>query len=638
MARKALDRIVFYGNYDATIVPNLKKIASFIQELNLEVELEPNDILELYNVQQIIENGHRLKEWTDAEYSNIKKSIKNYNKRITEFIVSVDNENIYDVFEKVHYRYRDSFWQLFNKFNCQKSIEGARIEELLDKHKTVFQEICQFKKLVGKYSAQINEYIKSNPKTLQYILNQKESNTANRKVFFLPKSFSDDMMNNLVETYLAINENNLNYLDLILNSTQLNLKDETRFKVFKRREKVHQEFFEKYKGVPIGVEVEIDKNQIEPKVVEYDKSQSLTKYTYGGLYLKNTLDFKFVFYNFRFLFNYINFQGCIGLVYKESQGDLHKLFGLHSQNEYPKNPEFIQNKMLSDRQLWIYRSFLRYHKIEVEEVLKMVIEEFLPEHFGVNFRLNFPSKTGKPWEKFRSLAPELDSLMKQYNRFVKKGEIDMEFIQFQSKPISFSQVKSKNLKKYAYGKGNKYKNISELLCSSQSTLLYVRNKESNHRDLCEMLDKEDLRIEDFETNQKPAIQFLINNGILFLDKYEHLRIEVSVKIIFLCLYHQKMISSFYLTKIERSLLNKYEKEGLVEFKSTLFTENEVAYLNFYLNKKQFTNGYELRNKYLHGSNSESEERQEFDYNALLKIFILVLHKIVDDLGLFDNQN
>src|SRR5699024_8550612 len=109
------------------------------------------------------------------------------------------------------------------------------------------------------------------------------------------------------------------------------------------------------------------------------------------------------------------------------------------------------------------------------------------------------------------------------------------------------------------------------------------NRDSNYRDLCEMLDKEDLRIEDFEAHQKPAIQFLIDNDILFLNKHGFLNVDFPTKIIFLCLYHQKVISSFYLTEIELSLLNKYEKEGIVEFKSTLFTENEVAYLNFYLN-------------------------------------------------------
>src|SRR5690625_7416175 len=97
--------------------------------------------------------------------------------------------------------------------------------------------------------------------------------------------------------------------------------------------------------------------------------------------------------------------------------------------------------------------------------------------------------------------------MKQYNMFVEKGEIDMEFIQFQSKPISFSQVKSRNLKKNAYGKGNKYKNISELLCSSKSTLLYVKNKESNHRDLFEMLDQVNLIIGIFEAHQRLDVQF-----------------------------------------------------------------------------------------------------------------------------------
>jgi len=53
---------------------------------------------------------------------------------------------------------------------------------------------------------------------------------------------------------------------------------------------------------------------------------------------------------------------------------------------------------------------------------------------------------------------------------------------------------------------------------------------------------------------------------------------------------------------------------MIEFENTLFTTEEIKYLNYYLNKKAFSNGMGLRNKYLHGTNSNSKDEQQ---NGLL---------------------
>ncbi len=65
--------------------------------------------------------------------------------------------------------------------------------------------------------------------------------------------------------------------------------------------------------------------------------------------------------------------------------------------------------------------------------------------------------------------------------------------------------------------------------------------------------------------------------------------------------------------------------------NTLFSRLERNYLNFYLNKKEFTNGYDLRNKYLHGTNTFSENEHKNDYYRLIKLIILTLFKIDDDI-------
>ena len=71
--------------------------------------------------------------------------------------------------------------------------------------------------------------------------------------------------------------------------------------------------------------------------------------------------------------------------------------------------------------------------------------------------------------------------------------------------------------------------------------------------------------------------------------------------------------------------------GLLFVEKTLFTKQEISYLNYFLNKKEFTNGLDLRNKYLHGTNPSNEIEHENDYYILLKIIILVLLKIEDDI-------
>ncbi len=76
-----------------------------------------------------------------------------------------------------------------------------------------------------------------------------------------------------------------------------------------------------------------------------------------------------------------------------------------------------------------------------------------------------------------------------------------------------------------------------------------------------------------------------------------------------------------------------ESRGIVTFESTLLSRNEQDYLDFYLNKSKFTNGYDLRNSYLHGTNVYDENQHQADYYSILKLLIIIVIKINDDLCL-----
>jgi len=74
-------------------------------------------------------------------------------------------------------------------------------------------------------------------------------------------------------------------------------------------------------------------------------------------------------------------------------------------------------------------------------------------------------------------------------------------------------------------------------------------------------------------------------------------------------------------------------ENIVLFESSLFSKIEQSYFNYFLNKSEFTNGLDLRNSYLHGTQANPDELQkhQYAYFTYLKLLILTMLKIDDDL-------
>ena len=79
------------------------------------------------------------------------------------------------------------------------------------------------------------------------------------------------------------------------------------------------------------------------------------------------------------------------------------------------------------------------------------------------------------------------------------------------------------------------------------------------------------------------------------------------------------------------------ENGQLENQNTLFSIFESDYMNYILNKAKFENGFDLRNKYLHGSYPLDEKQNAIDYYQMLIIMILVLFKIHEEFLLSDEK-
>ena len=67
----------------------------------------------------------------------------------------------------------------------------------------------------------------------------------------------------------------------------------------------------------------------------------------------------------------------------------------------------------------------------------------------------------------------------------------------------------------------------------------------------------------------------------------------------------------------------------------MLSRPESRYFDFYLNKTDFSDGLDLRNKYIHDTGSLDEKTQTHDYYTLLKLMIILIIKINEDFCLYD---
>lgn len=167
--------------------------------------------------------------------------------------------------------------------------------------------------------------------------------------------------------------------------------------------------------------------------------------------------------------------------------------------------------------------------------------------------------------------------------------------------------------------------------SDQSTLTYI-NDELRGDDAAGLLLKNDVAYDDFHEYQRPAIDQLVALGVL-QNTGDRVGIANAEQFLILrSLFATDACSYYHLSEAGRAEVDAMVARGWVERRASLLTEAEGQYLNYFLNKVDFSNGPELRNKYLHGSqvNGEGEDAHFHAYVIALRLMIVLVIKLNDD--------
>ena len=218
--------------------------------------------------------------------------------------------------------------------------------------------------------------------------------------------------------------------------------------------------------------------------------------------------------------------------------------------------------------------------------------------------------------------------MSNYN--IKELNIDSELFEMSSGHIIFSQLSSLQEKKYVYAKSELVLRCANDLFSNQMLCFSDDGSLNGYENICEALltfGKIDKKLLDRKFQQE-ALQRLISFGaITEMDGFYTINNPQAV--VLKHLFDKEVLCYNYCESLQNILDDLIASGDLCEGK-TLFSVPEQQYLDFILNKATYSDGFDLRNKYSHGTTSTNEAEHFENYLEFLKIMVLIIIKINEE--------
>lgn len=593
---------------------------------------DPNVIVEIYYAQQLISKNMCLGVWDDMRLSLYKANIQKLPLAVGKYMSAVTDDNWGDILQKTRRENKRRLIDIFTSYKTYENVSSEKIRSLLEDHTLPLRYVLMHRVLVNQYSNEIIQYMKSTPETAELLLSLIERDRSDRKYFF-PQSLSDADKTSILEGYIGWENANPNYLKLITNSSgnsSLKISDEVKYAAKTRYDQMMNNHFAEYPGIMFGVNVGFSKEQAD--IVNASREGNIITVNHSTRWIDDNLDFPTLLNNFIYVFGYVdsNFRSRFPVL--KSQLGIEGMFGIKGEREYITGIAHNQLSLMFSMQMKGYCKHLSKLGIDIEQIFKWFFETYLFEEFGISgFIFNASSDGTTTLEKIRNIAAEIDGVLKQFKLYCKHNHINRDLLTISSEPVLFDDVPSLISDKYAYFGSDECQNIGYLLCSDQVLLNHTTKHNGEYRNFFELVLEEDLSLDEFMSFQQNDIQKLTNYGVISIESGKIIP-NLRRIYIFKELYENEVICQHHVRfEDAKDEIKTMISMGELRSESTLFSVPEAQYLNYMLNKKEFSNGHDLRNRYIHSAYPLDSRTQELDYLELLKIMALIIIKINDDI-------
>lgn len=628
------EAIMFYSAQDLGVGHHLRKVESLLKAFDSQSILESiNECLELYNVKKFIDAGLRFPEWSDDMVDFFKDRCRKIPSLIGKFLGAVNDSNILDHYNAMNGVYEDNFWEVVSEYKLYERISEEKLDELLSAQPRALGYVLRHKKIVLHHGKVLSSQLEANVHTAEKLMSHYLVVHENDKAAcYFPSEFTQEKRDRILWQYVESDNANPNYLELLWqaqSTAEFPVSDRLRLKAKKQHQTVTEKLFAESTGISYGAEIAFASRP------DYSTDESYTDRIYHALYsrewLRDNLDYPTLLNNFIYIFGYVDQSfRCTFTSLQSKLSVFERHLGIKGIKDYKTGVAFNMDRMRTNLQMKAYKQELEKFDVRIEDIFKWFFEVYLQEEFGAKgFTYTPPSEHTTPAEKCKLLAISIDGVLKQYRLFLDDGFVDRELLEISSGHVVFSEIKSMVNKKYAYSKSEELKHEQLILYSDQSMITYTEKTQSRYDNLPQMLLLEEMTMEDFHEYQQGSLNWLINRGTIIQEQAGKLTINKEKVVVLKDLFANEVVCPNYYG-CWASVIQALVTSGDMEYENTLFSRPEQSYLNYMLNKSEYSNGLDLRNKYSHDTCSLKEEVQIQDYLELLKIMVLIIIKINEE--------
>lgn len=643
-----MDKVKFYSITDLGSGYELQKAENIIESYNDSKEYNITELIELYNITKYIDNKMFLKKWDDVYIENIKKTCKEMKKKIYKYFdEEISEYNIKNIIKSIPIQYIEDFFELFDKKIEKISINGEIFIQAIKDNNIPIYHVLYFKKTVKQYDSELKKImIEDIINSTEIIIRKYYINEESNQRIELPKSLSIEEKENIFLQYIDSKYANLNYVQIIAqiqsNKDSIEISDRTKLKAQRKVTELKNKIFKE------GVNIKYSYNVIinDKQKIEKDEKLIATKiiYSYSKMWIEENKDnFATLLNNFIYLFDFTDVEGRIELINKKHEyGIFEKTMNLNILKAYNPNSIFDHKKILSLMQINAYYEQLNKLNIRLEDIVEWFFKVYLEENFKIkNFSISMPSKESNFFEKCKTILPEIDHILKEYKYYVEDGQIDPDLISISSEHMFFKDIPSKIKNKYVYLKDTKDNNLIDYyFFSDQCMLAYLEKMEKKYDCFFKLIIKENIKYNDYQEYNKRDLDWLLQQNLIYINDEGYIKIRNQERIMIYAELHYKEVLNYWKKNHKiKAEIDKMEKEEKLELESSLFSRKEQDYFNFYLNRSEFIDGYDIRNSNLHGT-QVGDRKSGVHYSRYLQILlliILIVIKINDDICLFESD-
>lgn len=631
------ERVRFYGPHDLATGWYLQRVVDVASQFEPSTRLlRIMDVLELHNVEKYLEHELLPTGLGKAERNHLLGLVPDIHRTVARFFSEFATDNVSFRVEAVDYEFHSDLIDLLGQNKAFDRIEAAVMFAALRKNHVNLGNLLASEKLVRAYGEEVRKDLMVAPRNAEILIRKNLGQDPGPKVY-LPAGFTPSDAKDLIERYLADESANLNYVRLVAKAhdfQRLGIDAKLRLRAKRRSAELSAKLFAENDGFRTGCDVLVVDDQSDPVVFDVDSSDgAVLRYSYSRRWLDDTTDSPSILNNFQHLFEFADDQVLLTLPSQAAAlGVMERVMGMVGATEYKVGVRFRNADARSLLQTTMLRNFLRAAGVDLERVLQWFFEQYLVEEFDAQHFTFTPSGEESTYlEKVRHLFSEMESVANQFGLFAESGYLDRELLSIAGDQVRYKDIPSLLADKYALvSKGSEIEGILHLLFSDQSGLLYI-NDGLHGDDAVQLILDNRLTRTDFRRGQRSSIDFLIGHGILD-DSGTFLRfVDLGQLAVLANLFHSEAVSYYRLTGSQRVQVDAMVAKGWVARHSSLLTACEGDYFNFFLNKVGFSNGLNLRNLYLHGSQPNSDEDAHFNaYLIALRLTVALVIKINDD--------